>query len=81
LYNPITKKVITSRDVIFDEENFWTWEEDISQQQIPVDFDAENEKVQTLVNEQHADNEQQQPNSQIDESVDERPQRVKRRPT
>ena len=81
MYNPITKKVITSRDVIFDEENFWTWEEDISQQQIPVDFDAENEKVQTLVNEQHADNEQQQPNSQIDESVDERPQRVKRRPT
>jgi len=30
--------------------NFWTWEGDISQQQIPVDFDVENEEVQSLVN-------------------------------
>jgi len=64
--------------------NFWTWEGDISQQQILVDFDAENEELQSLVNRQHVDNEQQQPNSQnsqIDESVDEQPQRVRRRPS
>lgn len=25
LYNLITKKIIVSRDVIFEEENFWSW--------------------------------------------------------
>jgi len=25
LYNPITKKIITSRDVIFDENKSWNW--------------------------------------------------------
>lgn len=25
LFNPLTKKVVTSRDVIFDEENSWDW--------------------------------------------------------
>ena len=27
LYNPITKKVIMSRDVIFEEEEMWDWEQ------------------------------------------------------
>ena len=25
LYNPVTKKIVISRDVIFDEENTWSW--------------------------------------------------------
>ena len=28
LYNFITKKVITSRDVIFEEDKFWEWNGD-----------------------------------------------------
>ena len=43
LYNPITKKIVINRDVIFDEENFWTWSESGSQRQIPVDFDGQDE--------------------------------------
>ena len=27
LYDPLTKKVVVSRDVIFDEKKIWTWEE------------------------------------------------------
>ena len=26
LYNPLTKKIVTSRDVVFDEENTWSWD-------------------------------------------------------
>lgn len=25
LYNPLTKKIVTSRDIIFDEEGTWHW--------------------------------------------------------
>ena len=25
LFNPLTKKIVTSRDVVFDEENTWEW--------------------------------------------------------
>ena len=25
LFNPLTKKIVTSRDVVFDEENTWDW--------------------------------------------------------
>ncbi|GKU96986.1 hypothetical protein SLEP1_g10166 [Rubroshorea leprosula] len=38
LYNPLTKKVIISRDVVFDEASTWSWTE-ISGQQIPADFE------------------------------------------
>ncbi|CAL5333116.1 unnamed protein product [Camellia sinensis] len=36
LYNPSTKKIIISRDVVFDEEKFWPWNNDGVQQQIPA---------------------------------------------
>lgn len=45
LYNPTTKKIVVSRDVVFDEKNFWPWSsnsDDVSQQ-IPADFDVDNE--------------------------------------
>ncbi|KAL5767185.1 hypothetical protein ACOSQ2_013968 [Xanthoceras sorbifolium] len=43
LYNPKTKKIFISRDVVFDEEKFWPWNYNIVQQQIPVDLDGEKE--------------------------------------
>ena len=42
LYDPLTKKVVVSCDVIFDEKKTWTWEEKITvNQQIPVDLEEE----------------------------------------
>ncbi|GKV23723.1 hypothetical protein SLEP1_g33425 [Rubroshorea leprosula] len=38
LYNPLTKKVIISRDVVFDEASTWSWTEK-SGQQIPAEFE------------------------------------------
>ncbi|GKV41367.1 hypothetical protein SLEP1_g48909 [Rubroshorea leprosula] len=38
LYNPLTKKVIISRDVVFDEASTWSWTEK-SGQQILTDFE------------------------------------------
>lgn len=39
LYNPISKKIVISRDVIFYEDRFWTWENNNVRQQIPMNFD------------------------------------------
>ncbi|KAJ8626953.1 hypothetical protein MRB53_020260 [Persea americana] len=39
-FNPVTKKIVTSRDVVFDEENIWDWE----RQQTQVLFDNDSEK-------------------------------------
>ena len=42
LYDPLTKKVVVSRDVVFDDKKTWTWEEKITvNQQIPVDLEGE----------------------------------------
>ncbi|BBG98549.1 ADP glucose pyrophosphorylase large subunit 1 [Prunus dulcis] len=45
LYNPATRKIIISRDVLFDEETIWDWTDKGStqqqQQQISVVFDEE----------------------------------------
>lgn len=38
LFNPITKKIIISRDVVFDEENSWDWN-DTGKQQVQVNLD------------------------------------------
>eukprot|EP00268_Persea_americana_P066488 TRINITY_DN9059_c1_g1_i12.p1 TRINITY_DN9059_c1_g1~~TRINITY_DN9059_c1_g1_i12.p1 ORF type:complete len:238 (-),score=67.70 TRINITY_DN9059_c1_g1_i12:459-1172(-) len=46
LYNPVTRKIVVSRDVIFDEDTMWNWSENRSvQQQIPVDDDSDKEDV------------------------------------
>ena len=34
LYNPITEKIIISRDVLFDEENTWDWRSTEKQQML-----------------------------------------------
>lgn len=45
LFNPFTKNIVTSQDVVFDEEKTWNWIKNSSrQQQIPVNFDEEEEK-------------------------------------
>ena len=51
LYNPITKKIVISRDVIFDEGQFWICDKDSVQQHIQVDFDGGNieERLQPSV--------------------------------
>lgn len=41
LFNPITKKIVISRDVIFDEEATWNWSDDDLPQQIPTNFEDE----------------------------------------
>ncbi|RDX88845.1 hypothetical protein CR513_29504, partial [Mucuna pruriens] len=38
LYNPHSKKIVISRDVISDEDKFWNWSEDDTQQNIPIDL-------------------------------------------
>ena len=90
LYNPITKKIVISCDVVFDEERFWPWNSNTIQQQIPTDFDGENEKQQPVKNLQQSIPTISAPtvtqnalaNSQSPPVVEEqRPQRDRRRPT
>ncbi|KAK2980800.1 hypothetical protein RJ640_029877 [Escallonia rubra] len=38
LFNPLTKKIVTSRDIVFEEENTWDWNR---QQLTPVIFDSD----------------------------------------
>jgi len=42
LFNPLTKKIVTSRDVVFDEENIWDWNK---QQPSQVLYDNEVEET------------------------------------
>ena len=49
LYNPTTKKIIISRDVVFDEERFWENNIDETKQILAnFDEDNENEELQTM---------------------------------
>ena len=85
LYNPITKKIIVSRDVIFDEEGCWPWiSSDVVEQQIPTNFDGVNEEER----QQLAENDQQIPPENVADtsgsptmaSDDEQPQCVRKKP-
>ena len=44
LFNPLTKKVVTSRDVVFDEENTWDWK-GLQPNQVLADNDVKQEHV------------------------------------
>jgi len=46
LFNPLIKKIVTSRDIVFDEENTWDWNR---QQPTQVVFDNDYESEPTLV--------------------------------
>ena len=44
LYNPSTKKIVISRDVVFDEDRTQPWSENDAIEHIPIDFDGENDE-------------------------------------
>ena len=44
MFNPLTKKIVTSRDVVFNEENTWDWNR---QQPTQVLFDNDSEREPT----------------------------------
>lgn len=44
LYNPVIKKIVISRDVVFNEENTCPWTVAISRQLISINFDDENKE-------------------------------------
>lgn len=54
LYNPITKKIVISRNISFDEKSFQSWSNNTIQRQILVNFDEEkeDEKQQQIENQQ-----------------------------
>lgn len=46
LYNPITKRIIVSRDVIFDEKEAWDWN-NIGKQPFSINIDEEEIEIET----------------------------------
>jgi hypothetical protein len=47
LYNPLTKKLVVSKDVIFDEESVWSWsdEDKAKEQQVLEEPDCSQQNV------------------------------------
>ncbi|KAL0432365.1 UNVERIFIED_CONTAM: Retrovirus-related Pol polyprotein from transposon TNT 1-94 [Sesamum latifolium] len=78
LYNPITKKVVISRDVVFNEAEFWSHEKYKPEQRIQVDYEDRDEVTgqQVETNDEAIDIQEIPPVGAV-----ERVQRVKRRPT
>lgn len=50
-YNLSTMKMVISRDVVFDEEGTWSWNENGVKQNIPADFDDDEKGQQPMENE------------------------------
>jgi hypothetical protein len=44
LYNPITTKIVASRDVMFYEDSFLPWNNNVVKPQIPVNINGINEE-------------------------------------
>lgn len=91
LFNPVTRKIIISRDVVFDEENMWTEAGSSSIPYIPVslDNDAEESHPQQTLGDQIIGSQQPaslgQPATMSEEDNSEsstmtRPERSRRRP-
>ena len=45
LYDPVNKKVIVSRDVVFDESKGWNWDDKIQTYQAPLEDDGNEENL------------------------------------
>ena len=45
LYNPLTNKVVVSRDVIFSEDESWRWNDDITSKDKPLELEWQEEYV------------------------------------
>jgi transposase InsO family protein len=82
LYSPSTMKIVISRDVIFDEEGTWSWNENDVKQNIPADFDDDEKWQQPMENEQDQDATQNVPVADLSALAAESqgPQRDRRRP-
>ncbi|KAI5406878.1 hypothetical protein KIW84_053229 [Lathyrus oleraceus] len=82
LYNPSTKKIVISRDVVFDEETTWSWKEDEAKQYIPIACDDNEEREKPMENVQVVEGNQNVPIADRSPLVAEsqRPQRHRRRP-
>lgn len=71
LYNPFTQKVKISRDVVFDEESTWNWNEKSS---IPLTFDGdEDDEVEDELTRQPHTHNIEEPSNQIEISPSEHP--------
>ncbi|XP_073152810.1 uncharacterized protein [Henckelia pumila] len=79
LYNPNTKKIVISRDVVFDEKTSWSWAQNDVKENIPADFDDDEQEQQPMEGEQE---EEAIPNDHISPVLaqSQRPHRVRRRP-
>ncbi|KAL5787638.1 hypothetical protein ACOSP7_004587 [Xanthoceras sorbifolium] len=60
LYNPVTKKILISRDVIFDEEQAWDWN-DLEKQPFSMNIDEEKVEMKTAQLNQQTVQSSQQP--------------------
>jgi hypothetical protein len=49
LYNPLTKKIVTSRDVIFDEESTWEWNDQQPTKVLYENDDVEQKQISAPV--------------------------------
>ncbi|KAA0040718.1 integrase [Cucumis melo var. makuwa] len=45
LYNPVSRKIIISRDVIFSEDESWNWSDDVDEAKIPFHVNIDENKV------------------------------------
>ncbi|KAI5400696.1 hypothetical protein KIW84_065532 [Lathyrus oleraceus] len=87
LYNPVTQKIIISRDVVFDESKTWKWTVNSTREYISVtDDEVEEEKHDAPSSSIVTDSPSApSPNSQVEvedgASNEPKPQRIRRRPT
>lgn len=52
LYNPNTMKIVISCDVVSDEKETWSWNQNVVKESIPADFDDHEKGQQPMENEQ-----------------------------
>jgi len=72
LYNPNTKRIVISRDVIFDEDQFWSWHSSVPNKPLVLDTDIDNDNEEGL---------QAQPTVESSQLVDDqRPLHARTRP-
>ena len=62
LYDPMNKKVIVSRDVLFDESKSWNWDDKMQTQQVHPEDDIDEENLTTseieVLDEEHENNDE-----------------------
>ena len=80
LYNPNTMKIVINRDVVFDEKETWSWNQNVVKESIPADFDDHEKGQQPMENEQEVEVTQNVPIDQSPLGADsQRSQRVQRK--